>query len=160
MSYSATQSKCKVSSFIVTAGQNLTLSTSLSTISFSSYSIDIDPFGEGLSVSTGIITLPAGQYYIRAQANLMGGSTAANNYTYGIYQGGSTLIGYEGIIWNWTAATGSPLKDRTARAYADFSSQTSILIRGKLNSGTGTLNSTNYSAGSMQRARVIIWRLA
>lgn len=159
MSYSATQSKCKVSSFIVTAGQNLVLSRSLSTIPFSSYSIDSDPFGGGLSVVSGTITLPAGQYYIRAQANLMG-TTSLYNYTYGIYQGGTTLIGYEGVIWNYRTAQGSPLKDRTARAYADFSSQTNILIKGTLSAGSGTLNSNNYNADQQQRARVIIWRLA
>lgn len=159
MTYAAKTESSKVSSFIVTANLNIALSTSLTSIPWASYVTDIDPYGDGLTVSSSDITLPAGQYYIRAQANLVG--TAANySYTYGIYEAGTTLIGYEGVIWNYQAAAGSPQKDRTARAYLDITSSTIIQIKGQLSSGTGTLNSTSYASDVRQKARVIIWRLA
>lgn len=158
MTYQATSNSSTVSSWRVTTGLNITISTSLTVIPWSAITTEADPFGDGITVSSGIVTLPRGQYFITCQLNANAGSPA-NSLEWACYNG-TTKLGYEGRIVVWTYAAGNPMKDMTSRAFVNVTGASlAITIKASMNASTAKVNTTDYSYDQYNLARLNIWRL-
>lgn len=159
MTYQATSNSSEVSSWRLTTGLNITVNASLTVIPWSAITTEVDPFGDGITVSSGLVTLPTGQYFITCQLNALTSGSPATALEWACYNG-TTKLGYEGRIVTWTYAAGNPMKDMTSRAFIDVTGASSqITIKAQMSSLSADVNSTTYSYDQYNLARLNIWRL-